>query len=84
MKKYVLFKCLLNLSMFLYLLVQLDLAFTKIKALENEEESKKRIRLIKIRNQISALEENPVDFNMEMTAGEKVYRNDLVRFISYK
>ena len=84
MKKYVWFKCLLNLTMFLYWFVQLDLAFSKIKALENEEESKKQIRLMKIRNQISALEENPVDFSMEMTPGEKVYRNDLVRFISYK
>ena len=67
-----------------YVNMKLRRAHVKIKQFEYEEEGTKRIRLEEIQNQISALEEIPVGFNMELSPGEKVYRNDLVRFLRNK
>ena len=50
--------------------------YSTFKQLEYEKEGEKRVQLREIENQISSLNGN-VDGH-ELSAGEKVYRNDLV------
>ena len=56
-----------------------------MKQLESEKEAEKRIKLAEIENQISTLQDDEeaaeVEINMELSAGEKVYLNNLVSYM---
>ena len=66
------FKSVKNLLLFIFL--QLVNALGRVKRLEYEEDSKKRIKLGEIRNQISSLNGNEDDGDIRV----QIYRNNLV------